>query len=229
MMYDSLEVNLYGEKALFINVSVERTIRFKILKETGIGKLEKISLPVPFDALYHPHNSAILNSQRLFDLVTINSFSAVRMNNTTPDTIKTNLQLEEVRMVSPVDRFVYVTRYVYSLDALSEGDEIIVRYSYFFPYADNFMQLVACRFFFHDTEPKQKMYMKLSYPRNLEADTLFVNGAKANTLTNEKEITCIWELDRLPGCLDEPGSRAHADLPWFSFTPKPYELLYEEL
>ena len=228
IMNDSLVVNLYGEKALYINVSVDRTIRFKILKDTGIDKLKTFTLPVPFDDLYKPHNSAILNFQRLFDMVTVKVFSAVRVNGSAPDTIKTSLRLEDVRMVGPMDRFVHSNRYVYSLEKLGKGDEIIIQFSYFFPYPNNFMQLVSCRFFFHDNEPKQKMYMSLSYPRNLEADTLFVNGARANITADDKDITCTWKFDHLPGCLDEPGSRAHADLPWFSFTPKPYELLYEE-
>ncbi len=228
IMSDSMVVTLYGEKAFYINVSVERAIRFKILKETGIGKLKTFTLPMPFDAMYKPHNSAILNFQRLFDQVTVKGFSALRMNSPTPDTIKTYRRLEDVRMVSLEDRFVHSTRYVYYLAELVAGDEIMIRYSYFFPYANNFLQLTSCRFHFHDSDPKQKMYMSLSYPRNLETDTLFVNGAKANITADEKEITCIWELDRLPGCLDEPGSRPHADLPWFSFTPKPYELLYQE-
>ncbi|MCD4664411.1 MAG: hypothetical protein K8R68_04005 [Bacteroidales bacterium] len=45
--------------------------------------------------------------------------------------------------------------------------------------------------------------------------------------TIDNYVYYSWHFKNQPGCLDEPGSRPHTNLPWFSFTPKPYEFLYE--
>jgi hypothetical protein len=55
-----------------------------------------------------------------------------------------------------------------------------------------------------------------------------MNNARPVKEIVENKIIYRWKLTNQPGCLDEPGSRPYIDLPWFTITVKPYELLYQD-
>ncbi|MCB0807339.1 MAG: hypothetical protein KDC05_16215 [Bacteroidales bacterium] len=225
---DSFLVDFHGQKLWSINVTVDRTVHYKILTAEGKRTLSKLILPQSFDPLYKPHNSSIRNPQRLYDELTITDFTVERLNSNSQQPIAVNRKVEQIRMVSDKDRFVYPERFVYSIDGLEVGDEVRIHYHYFFPYYKNYLLMMSNRFFFHGNEPKEKMFMALSHHAYLEADTNSINGAFPTVETNDNIITYRWQYNNLTGCLDEPGSRPYLELPWFSFTPKPYDLLYQD-
>ncbi len=227
VLSDSLDVSFKGEKAYFINVAVERYLHYRILTEQGMQKLRTVSIPSPFDELYKPHRSAIRNPQRLFDAITISYFDAERIREGIHEKLETPRKVQEISSVTEWGIFGIRNRYDYTLNSLRPGDEVIIRYRYFFPYYKNWLQLFSTRLFFHGNDPRQSVHVEWSHHPSLEVDTNFMNGAIPQIAINDEEVRYVWDFNNLPGCLDETGSRPYVDLPWFSFSPKPYELLYE--
>ncbi len=225
--WDSLNVDYNGVKAGFMNVVISRSTRYKILTDEGTEPVSKLTLPQPFDPLYQPHSSAIRNPQRLFEEINISYLQFERSRDGEEIRLYPDLDRKEIRLVNDEGLFGSIYRYDYFLDSLATGDELTIRYRYHFPFYKNWFQLLSTRLFFHGDYPKQTMYVDWSHDKNLEVDTNFINISRPQISIEESQVHYRWTLKNLPGCLHEPGARAHAELPWFSFTPKPYELLYE--
>ncbi|HRX97509.1 MAG TPA: hypothetical protein P5514_11225 [Bacteroidales bacterium] len=225
--WDSLHVSYNGEKAGLMTVSIQRSICYKILNKEGLYEVSNLSLPQPIDEMYRPHSSGIRNATRLYTEIKISKISFEMIHDGISSKLVPKLQREQIRVVNDEGLFGEDYLYNYSVEGLDIGDELVVQYSYYFPFPQNWFQLMSTRLFFHGKYPKELMYVDWSYDKHLEVDTNFINLEKPKISTDESKVHYFWTFQNLPGCIDEPGARAHAELPWFSFTPKPYDLLYE--
>lgn len=228
ILNESLKVKFSGEKAAFINIIVEKEIDYKIINEDGIKLVNPFCLPQPFDEIYLPHASGIKNVNRLFDEIEITNFDAyiVKQNDSTYKLNPQKGNIEE-RVVNDRNRFGTIYKYTYTFDNIEIGDILKIKYHYHLPFINNWYRLFSIRIFMHSIHPRKSFDLKWSHHKNLEVDTNFMNNATPSIELEDNYMTYFWHFENLSGCLDEPGSHPHTELPWFSFSPKPYELLYE--
>ncbi len=225
---ENMKVSYVGEKAYFIDVVIEKEIEYKILTEAGNEYLDPFVLPQPFDEIYKPHAPTIRNALRLFDEIKISEFNAriIKPDGSTEEVASVR-EVQKHQIVTELNRFGFLYSYSYSFRQLKPGEILKIKYKYSFPFRFNWERLLSTRMFLVTKIPRKKFDLGWSHQYYLEVDTNFINGATPVIETKDNYIHYSWHFENQPGSLDEQGSRSHAELPWFSFTPKPYEFLYE--
>lgn len=228
ILTENMKVSFVGQKAMFIDIVVEKEIEYQILSKDGNDYVNPITLPLRFDELYKPHASRIRNELRLFDDVTISAFEArvIHPDGRTEE-IEINKDIVEHKIVLETDRFGLIYSYNFSFEELEPDDVLKISYKYSFPFRYNWERLFSTRVFLDTRIPRKKFDLTWSHHYYLEVDTNYINGATPKLDTANNYVYLSWHFENQPGCLDEPGSRPHTNVPWFSFSPKPYEFLYE--
>jgi hypothetical protein len=225
---ENMKVSFVDQRASYIRVFVEKEITYQIITEKGNNYLLPYTLPVRFDELYLPHNSSIRNEQRLFDDILIEKFEISLLN---PDgsleKVEAQRKAIENQIVTNHDRFGKIYSYHYTFPAFNPGETFQISYKYSFPFRLNWEKMFSTRVFLDTKIPRKKFDLKWSHHYYLEVDTNYVNGAIPQWDTLNNYVYLSWHRENQPGALDEPGARPHTNLEWFTFTPKPYEFLYE--
>ena len=165
--WDSLHVSYNGEKAGLMTVSIQRSICYKILNKEGIYEVSNLSLPQPIDEMYRPHSSGIRNARRLYTEIKISKISFEMIHDGISSKLVPKLQHEQIKVVNDEGLFGEDYLYNYSVEGLDIGDELVVQYSYYFPFPQNWFQLLSTRLFFHGKYPKELMYVDWSYDKHL--------------------------------------------------------------
>ena len=227
ILSENLDVSFQGQKAEYIEVVFSKEIEYQILSDS-IHSLA-IELPENNDPTYRPHGSDIKNLSRLLDDVRINFFE-VQLFRADGQEVSPAVKREEIqtRIVNDRNMFGYLYSYKYSITDVEKGDVVRIKYSYNTRYIYNYFRMFSYRMFLHDKYPRKEYKLTLSHHFDLEVDTFFMNNAQPTKKILENRIIYSWELANQPGCLDEPGSKPYVDLPWFTITIKPYELLYQD-
>lgn len=228
ILNENTKISLVAKKAFYIEVIVDKEVEYQILERTGNEKINPLILPERFDEVYRPHNSEIRDASRIFDDVRIHLIKAelVRPEGDTVEVEYTSTTREHL-IINNEDRFGSVFTYIYSFPDFEPGEIIRLRYTYSFPFKYNWEIVFSSRIF-HDTNIPRKQYeFALIHDAKLEIDTFFANGAIPEQLQENDNVIYKWGYENQPGCIDEPGSRPHVNVPWFTFTPKPYEFIYQ--
>jgi hypothetical protein len=228
ILYENTKILLDAKKATFIEIVVEKEIEYQILKISGNDKINPLKIPELFDEIYRPHNSEIRNASRIFDEVIIHSFNAALID---PDGDIADIEYEvnksEYQVITSEDRFGSVFTYNYSFRDLEPGETIRLNYVYSFPFIYNWDKIFSSRLFLDTSIPRKRYDLVFMHNTRLEVDTYFANDASPEKLNDDQHIIYKWKYNNQPGCIGEPGSRPHINVPWFTFTPKPYELIYQ--
>jgi hypothetical protein len=228
ILYENTKISLDAKKATFIEVVVEKEIEYQILRSSGNDKINPLKIPEPFDEVYKPHNSEIRNASRIFDEVIIHSFSATLIDSDGDIAdIEYEVNTSEYLVITSEERFGSVFTYNYAFRDLEPGEIIRLKYLYSFPYIYNFGKIFSSRVFLETNIPRKRYDLTLMHNARLEVDTYFANGASPQKLEDDQQVIYNWKYKNQPGCIGEPGSRPHVNIPWFTFTPKPYELIYQ--
>lgn len=228
ILYENTKISLHAKKALFIEVLVEKEIEYQILKPSGNESISPIRIPEPFDQVYTPHNSEIRNASRIFDQVVIHSFNASLIDaNGGITAIDHKVSTTEYEAINVEERFGSVFTNNYELPEFAPGEIIRVSYVYSFPYIYNWMQIFSTRVFLETDIPRKRYDLTFMHNTRLQMDTYFANEATPRELHDGQYQIYKWQYKNQPGSIREPGSRPHINVPWFTFTPKPYELIYE--
>lgn len=236
-------VSFGGKKFGYINVHISKKITFKILNDKGLKQLSNFSLPEPFDHTYIPHAPTIRNPEFLFNEVKITNFDVVKIKpDGSNEPVNYTSTIAQKQIINPNDpwlfsmqyltinkdnqvRFVDIPVWEYQLHNLQVGDQVTIEYALYFPFFVNWNRLLNARLFFHSDIPKKEFTFKFSHSSLLEFDiNYYLVSPKIDSTGNI--INYVFKFTNMPGCLLEPGGRPYKDLPWFSFSPKPYEMLY---
>lgn len=228
ILNEEMKVSFVGQKLLYIDIVVEKEIEYKILTEKGNEYLENFILPLRFDEIYLPHSSAVRNELRLFDDVSIIKFEAeVLLQDGTSREVEVKKDIQEHKVVTETERFGTLNSNNYSFGDLEPGEILKLKFKYSFPFKYNWERLFSTRVFLDTKIPRKNFDLTWSHHYWLEVDTNYINGATPKMDTANNYVYYSWHYENQPGCLDEPGARPHTELPWFTFTPKPYEFLYQ--
>lgn len=226
ILNENMKVSFVGEKAFYINIVVEKEIEYQILTDAGNDYLNPYLLPQAFDEIYKPHSSAIRNELRLFDEIKISDFDVeVILPDGNKEPIDVNRKVNKHRIVTELDRFGDLNSYSYAFRKFVAGEIVKINYKYSFRFEQNWERLLSTRVFQITKIPRKKFDLCWSYNYYLEVDTSFMNGATPQMDTVDNIVNIRWHFENQPGSLDETGSKPYNDLPWFTFTPKPFEFL----
>ncbi len=227
---EKMSIAFTGKKADYIMVNVEKEIKCKPLTSEGLELMRNFTLPEPFDELYEPHEASIKNPNKIFDQVEVTLFEGFK-ETAESDSIALNIprDIEEIRTLNHYnDRFGKVFKYIYYIEDIDIGDIIHLKYKYNFPFNKNYNHFFSCRMFLHSKHPRKSLELAISHPEKLEVDTSFNNTCTPHIEKMDNDVHYYWKAVNLPGCLDEAGSKPYLELHWFTFSLKPYELIYEQ-
>jgi len=229
ILNEVMHISFVGEKVHLLRVRIEKEIEYMIVNNWGIKEINPFVLPEPLDEIYKPHNSRIRNANQLFDELNINEFST-SISGSNGETIELSPEFDilEKKVVTDKDVFGYMNKYSYSFTDLKKDDILKIRYDIDFPFRKNWYHLFSQRIFFHGRYPKKNFDLTLSHHQKLNFDTNFINHAQPEIKIKENKVSYHWQLQNLSGCLDETEAHPYKELPWFTFSAKPHELIYEE-
>jgi hypothetical protein len=222
-------IDIIGKKASFIVFSITKEIKFKVLSKQGIADFSKFTLPGTFDPSYIPHAPIDRNiTYAMSDLISnyFNASITTKIGAKKEAVIKKNI--EGFRMVRPESQtYGRFNKYIYQIENLEIGDEVVVKYNYDLKYIENFAALSSFRVFFHDSYFKENYQLILKHHPNLSFEIDYKNGAEPDSIhTTDEELVYYWDKTNLNPCMKEKGGRPYMSLPYFVFTVMPYELLY---
>jgi len=222
-------IEVIGKKSDFINFSITKKIKIKILTLSGVERFSKFTLPEEFDPSYISHFPPDRNYTYVFSNLKCTYFKATAITkNGEKKDIKIINTIEPVKMVVvEKNKYGNFNKYVYKIDNLNIGDEVSIEYNYFIPYLDNFGVLSSFRIFFNSDILKENYQLTISHSSELNVNINYHNNANPDStkiLNNTKVY--YWNKNKLNGCIHEDGSRPYLSLPYVIFTIKPYELLY---
>ncbi len=216
-----------GQKSYLMNFTVEKDITYQINNDQGIAWLDSIMIPEPLDPTYILHAPEIRENVGSISGLKVNRFSAVlEKTDGTVRTLQPTVRIHAERLIKTSLGEAF--HHYYCLDGLEVGDILRISYSYTFLFKENWYKLFSTRVFFHSGFPKKSVSLTLSHPSALKIDTFLVNLAPPVFQDENGRKSYSWKMEDLPGCLNEPWSRPYRDLPNFTFSLKPYELIYEE-
>lgn len=226
---ESNSIMIEGQKAGFINFTVTKELRVKVLSEKGREKYSSFSLPEKFDPTYVAHFPEARNYTNALTEIFTNSFQASIINEAGID--KPAIVNENTKMVQMVDVMTnYYGNYkqpCFNISNLAIGDELIISYSYYVRYHVNILALSSFRVFFNSDIYKENYQLQLSHHEDLEINISYINGANPDTSYLDDKIKVYkWHKKDLVDCIDEAGSRPYKELPHLIFSITPYELLY---
>jgi len=229
VLQEDLKISFKGQKAAYINVVFEKEVTYRILNQKGIDKLFPVTLPEQMDPTYNPYGPKIRNLNRLMDDIKITEFE-VKISKPDGSEVSPDISRKEKEEKIITDRDIYgkMYKYDYYVTEVETGDVVAIHYKYSFPYIHNYFRMFSYRMFLHGKEPRKSYDLTISHHLDLEVDTFFVNNARPEIRVEENQVVYSWEKTNLPGCLDDPGAKAYQELPWFTITLKPYELLYQD-
>jgi hypothetical protein len=228
ILNEDTRIVISAKKAYLIEIMVEQEIEYKILTTAGNDRINPVVLPAPFDEVYQPHNSTIRSESRLIDELHIFSFSAAIVEpNGDLTELEYDFTTEEHRVVTWEDRFGRLYSHSYALRELLPGETVRIKYVYSFPFRTNWQKTLSTRVFLETDLPREYYTLTLSHHESLEMDLYFANSATPEEILSDNHKFYRWKYTNQPGCIKEPGSRPHLEMPWFTFTPKPYEFIYQ--
>lgn len=222
-------IHIEGQKADFINFSVSKKLKVKILSEEGLKRFSSYCLPESFDPSYISHFPEARNYTNALADIFPNYFKTKII---TKEGQEKEAEVDEYdHMVEMVDVMTnYYGNYIqprFDIKNLEIGDELEVEYEYYVRYRPNVLALSSFRVFFHNDVYKEDYHFKLIHHNLLEINIEFLNGADPDTIyLNDKERVYEWREKGLADCIDEAGSRPYMELPNLIFTITPYEFLY---
>jgi len=222
-------IHIEGQKAEFINFSVTKKLKVKILSEDGVNRFSRFCLPEKFDPSYLSHFPEARNYTNALADIFPNYF---KVKIITKEGQEKEAEIYEhdlmLKMVDVTTN--YYGNYIqpcYDINNLAVGDELEVEYDYYVRYMPNILALSSFRVFFHNDIYKEDYHLKLIHHDQLEINIDFMNGADPDTVyLDEKERVYEWREKNLADCLDEAGSRPYMELPNLVFSITPYEFLY---
>ena len=223
---EDIAIRFNGQKAAYINVDISTTTKYIIKNQDGLSELSVIELPKRFDDLYINHASSIRNTDWAFERITIKNFNASVLKNGTEIQLQTEAVTRQKRVINDKGFFGDIDIYDYHLKDLSVGDTVIISHFYWLAFNENWLKLLSNRIFLHGNYPKKQTKLTWCYNINMEVDSGFINMDPPALLFKENLICYEWEMQNLPGALDEPNSRPYEELPYMLFVPKPYDFEY---
>ncbi len=222
-------INISGRKAAFIEFTVSKKMRIRILSQIGLERFSNYLLPETFDPTYISHFPPDRNYTYTFSNIKFNNFSgSITTKDGTKKEASIKSQIIQLKMIENYeDHYGDFEKKSYHIGNLNIGDILEVEYSYNMRYPDNISQLSSFRVFFNGDVQKENYSLTLSHFTDLNMDIEFSNAAEPDSAyeADEQKIY-VWNKKNLPGCINEPGSRPYHSLPYVIFSVKPYELLY---
>lgn len=226
---EKMDVSFIGAKAYLITIIIEKEISYKINSEEGIRTFSPFILPQPIDEIYQPHSSRIRNANQLFDELKISHFtSEIEKPDGTTNEITPEYSTIEERIVTDENLFGFIYKYAYSFNGLEVNDVVKIKYRIEFPFRSNWYRLFSVRTFMNSKYPRKNYELNWSHRNDLKIDTSFINLKSPQIIINDNKNTYHWKFKNLAGCLDEQGAHPYLELPWLTFSPKPYDLVFEE-
>ncbi len=223
------EIIFSGESMEFIGFTVNKKVHYKINTQAGLEKISKIVLPESFDPSYVAHFPKARNYQNLYTRMKCDLFKAeIKSSSGEIRKAKLSAEIEEIKMHMPQENY-YGTylKYIYNIEDIQIGDELIVEYSYNMLYNENFYMLSGYRIFFHSDIPKLSYHLKIQHHSELVVDYSYFNDAEPDSLIDRDGLKkYYWNRENLAGCISEPGGKPYLALPYIVLTPRPYDLLY---
>ena len=226
ILEEEMDVNITGEKALYMNVNIINTTKFVIQNDEGLKEFQQIVLPKRFDELYICHAPTIRNIDWAYEQVRVKHFTASLLQNGQEIPLKVHASVTQKRVINSKGFFGNIDLYNYKVEGLATGDTVTISYHYWIAFKDNWIRLLSNRLFFHGKYPKKAFKLSWCYNITMEVDSQFVNLRVPEVSINKNTICYRWEMNNLPGALDEPNSRPYEELPHFIFVPKPYDFEY---
>jgi hypothetical protein len=220
------EIIVRGNKSELMMVFVNRDVTYKINKAEGAAEVSQLILPEPFDRTFILHCPDIRRNAWMLRGVRVESFtSSIERDDGITVDARPEIQLGSERLYT--SSLGEADFYEYHFDDLEEGDLLHISYTYSFPFRDNWIKLFSSRIFFHSAHPKLVCDFTFSHPATLEVDTFLFRMDPPEFIQEGNDKIYSWHFEDLPGCLEEPGNRPYKELPHFTFSLKPYELIYE--
>ncbi len=213
---ESNDIEITGLKAEFINFSITKKMKLKILNTKGVKKYSKFILPEEFDPGNILHFPKERNYTYVFSKLKCNYFKGTITNAKGETKVaKISQSIEPVKMVMVENNYYgNFEKYNYKIENLEVGDLLCIEYNYFVPYADNFGILSSFRIFFNTDIPKENYQLSLSHETKLNIDIFFKNNANPDsTITRENKKYYYWNKNNLAGCINEEGSIPYLSLP----------------
>lgn len=228
------ETNSYsisGNKAEFLKIYIKKYIHYKYSKPQGVSDYSTFTIPESFDLSFdHKDIPAVqenpLHRPKYFDIKV--TYFACRIKKKDGKVIPAELEDEML-----TDRKMFAQRYSsaysyqFKIKNIEEGDEVELEYAYEMPYDQNWYLFNSVRMFFHGTYPKQQYELTFNFKRKLGTTLMYNNGCKPASKTEvDGKVTYVFKQSNLPGCISEPNSRPHEELPYFVFDMTPEDLRY---
>jgi hypothetical protein len=224
------EIIFTGESMEFIGFTVNKKVHYKINTQAGLEKMSKLVLPESFDPSYIAHFPKARNYQNLYTRMNCDLFKAeIKSSSGEIREAAFSTENEEVKMHMPQENY-YGTyyKYIYKIEDIQIGDELIIEYSYNMLYNENFYMLSGVRIFFHSDIPKLGYHLKIQHHSELVVDYSYFNDAKPDSLIDRDGLKkYYWNRENLAACISEPGGKPYLSLPYIVLTPRPYDLLYK--
>lgn len=226
---EEMEVNFVGEKIPLMLVNISNDMEIVIQNKNGLKEFQSFELPRNFDESYIYHASAVRNIDWSYDNIIVGHMTASISNyKGKPQIVKINANVTKKRVINNMGFFGFINIYQYSFEDLKVGDTIHISYNYQIALKDNWIRMLSNRMFFNGKYPKKSFKLSWCYNKNLEVDSVFKFLEPPEVTLTGNQLCYYWELENLPGCLDEPAGRPYKSLPHFIFVPKPYDLEYTE-
>ncbi|MCD4747153.1 MAG: hypothetical protein K8R58_12725 [Bacteroidales bacterium] len=222
-------IEITGRKASFIKFSITKKIKFKVLTLAGVERFSKFTLPETFDPTYISHFPKDRNYTNVYTYLECNYFKGtITTKNGERKDAEIKQTIDHVKMVM-VENNIYgnFEKYIYQIENLNIGDEVIVEYNYDIKYFDNFAKLSSFRIYFNNDIFKENYQLTITHNSELNINIDFKNNATPDSIIDmDNKKVYYWNKSNLYGCINEEGCRPYLSMPHLIFSIKPYELLY---
>ena len=223
VLNEEMEVNITGRKTVLMIATVTNNLTIVIKTADGLSEFQPFKLPKKFDELYIYHAPTVRNIDWAYDNVEVLNFEA---NINSVNSIQIIKEISTKRVLDMEGFFGNINLFEYTIENLHIGDTLRLSYTYDIPFKDNWIRLLSNRIFFHGKYPKKSYSLSWCHNKDLEVDSLFVNHVIPEVSLEGNKFCYHWNLNNLPGCLDESGSRPYKTLPYFVFVPQSYDFEY---
>ncbi len=227
ILNEELDMNIVGQKIDFMQAYVTHNLTYIIRTKGGKAEFQPFTLPHKFDELFIYHGPTVRNIDWDYDKVNIQNFNAnILTGNNQERQVLIDKKLKKKRVLDETGFFGHTIQYEYFLKDLKEGDTIQISYTYEITFRGNWFKMLSNRILFNGKYPKKNYKLNWCYNINLTVDSQFVHHDIPEITIDGSKLCYHWNLQNLPGCLDESGARPYRTLPHFIFVPKPFDIEY---
>ncbi len=222
-------ISFDGQNIEFIYFTIAKKVHYKVHSMKGIEKISTFILPETFDPTYISHFPPTRKYTHVYSRMKCEYFKAeIISKNGDKKEAQIEESVEEVQMHMLEENY-YGTynKFIYQVQNLEIGDDLIVEYNYNMPYDENFFELSSFRIFFQSDIFKEHYQLSIEHDAELVVEFNYFNDAEPDSVITEgKKKKHYWSRENLNGCIQEPGSRPYLHLPNIIFNTLPYSLLY---